>query len=661
MKKALSILLVVIILLCMLPTTVFASEQIIVSVVGIALPVPGQKPDFTAEFPNTYDNLKIYEVTWTEYDEDWEWQKDMTANDTFKKNYWYVVTVYVQTVGSGNTFASNAYGYINDNKATNYTPTDNNTKFTMYTSYQALDSNKVNIIDKVDLSVVMPVVGKTPTFAKVNTSKYETSTYGQDFIQGMTNGVIWENETTGNTLNVSNAFQADCTYSFTCLLDAKDGYLFNTKTTKAYVNGQAAKIVAMTNKGNNNTSVLQVYVEGIVPTKEISTLDLSITAPKDGEKPAYNKIDGTGYYSDNGINGSSTKIYKNGIAWYKSASSYISPGTTETFKGGTDYTVKIALTPKGGYKFKNTLTAKINGKTATVEKFDDGSINVSVALTAAKKEHTHTPSEWRTTGIYHYKACTICGDFLEQEDHKGGVATCSEKGKCTVCGYAYIEENENHEPDTSKWTACGNLYHAHLCKDCGAHAIIEDHQAGPAATETEPQKCTVCGYIIAPAKNHTHSLKKVARVDATCIKPGNVEHYTCDGCADVFADSEGKTKLTETVIAPLGHKASDDWKFDEKYHWRTCTLCNEVLTETEMAHEMENGKCTTCNHSETLTEPTEPDNSEPTGTSPTDGDPEQNDKADKDNGALVWIILGIVVVVAAGAVIIILVLKKKEK
>ena len=71
------------------------------------------------------------------------------------------------------------------------------------------------------------------------------------------------------------------------------------------------------------------------------------------------------------------KIYKNGIAWYKSASSYISPGTTETFKAGTEYTVKLSLVTKDGYKFAKNVTAKLNGKTATVDSFDDGSITIT--------------------------------------------------------------------------------------------------------------------------------------------------------------------------------------------------------------------------------------------------------------------------------------------
>ncbi len=115
--------------------------------------------------------------------------------------------------------------------------------------------------------------------------------------------------------------------------------------------------------------------------ESLTNLTLTVTSPQEGAKPAYDKIDGRGYYSDNGLNGVSTRIYKNGIAWYKSASSYFSPGTTATFEGNKDYIVKINLLAKGNFKFAKNVTATVNGKKATVEYCDaDGSVVVSAVL-----------------------------------------------------------------------------------------------------------------------------------------------------------------------------------------------------------------------------------------------------------------------------------------
>lgn len=283
-----------------------------------------------------------------------------------------------------------------------------------------------------------------------------------------------------------------------------------------------------------------------------------------------------------------------------------------------------------------------------------GTQEVSLSTWGVIPATGHTPSGWRTTGAYHYKACTTCGEFLEQEDHKGGKATCVDKGKCTVCGYEYLETTEEHTPDASQWVARGSMYHFHKCKLCGAHCDIEDHRwsptylyqdkaghawicadckahsdvephnPGPAATETTPQTCKDCGYIITPAKNHKHDLQKVPAVAATCTQPGNIEYYTCTGCMDCFTDPQGKNKLPEdqsVELAPLGHQTSDTWKNDESYHWRTCSVCKEILEETRMVHEPANGPCATCGYDPAAkNEPNAPQTTGPVSPPPADPD-----------------------------------------
>ena len=227
----------------------------------------------------------------------------------------------------------------------------------------------------------------------------------------------------------------------TYYLTAKDGYKFTTATA-CTINGSVASISV------TDATHAKISLDDLVPgdgKKEVSSVSIYVTAPKEGEKPNYTKIDGTEYYSDNGINGTSTKIYKNGIAWYKSASSYISPGTTETFKGGSEYTAKVCLTPKDGYKFAKNVSAKLNGKTATVETFDDGSINVSVKLTTLSKEHKHTDSGWKTDNDNHWKVCTdtACGTItVAKEAHKDQ----NKDNKCDVCAYA-IPKTDISTPD----------------------------------------------------------------------------------------------------------------------------------------------------------------------------------------------------------------------
>ena len=364
---------------------------------------------------------------------------------------------------------------------------------------------------------------------------------------------------------------------------------------------------------------------------------------------------------------------------------------TDKFQEGKRYTVSIWLSAKSGYQFptdasgKPKLTGAINGDLppyinkayeqdpkqvieltytfgstpAAPEIPESPEPTQSPITTPVTPGHTHTPSPWRSTGAYHYKACTSCGDFLTSEDHTGGVASCKEEGICSVCNYAYLEITENHTPDTTKWVACGALYHAHLCKACGAHCDAQDHTVGPAGTPDAAVVCKDCGYIITPVKDHKHNLTKIQKKDATCTEPGNVEYYTCDGCSDFFADSEGKTKHTDTVIAPLGHKISDDWKYDKNNHWRICVVCSEVLSETQMNHQLRGKKCITCSYDSTILE-TSP-GTEPADTAPAPTDPQSSNK---DSNGMPWwglLLIGLAAVAAGvGGGVLILSKKKKE-
>ena len=111
------------------------------------------------------------------------------------------------------------------------------------------------MIMEVPLNVVMPTAGKYPTFAKVNDEHYE-SRNDDPAPASQTNGVVWTNEKTGVNLTISNVFRADCTYTFSISLYAKDGYAFSSDT-KAAVNGKEATVTL------NSTKNVTVTLSGI--------------------------------------------------------------------------------------------------------------------------------------------------------------------------------------------------------------------------------------------------------------------------------------------------------------------------------------------------------------------------------------------------------------
>ena len=69
---------------------------------------------------------------------------------------------------------------------------------------------------------------------------------------------------------------------------------------------------------------------------------------------------------------------------------------------------------------------------------------------------------------------------------------------CTVCGYV-LQAALNHTHDyADTWTMDENG-HWHTCSGCEEQGDYAAHTPGAAATETTAQTCTACGYEIAPA------------------------------------------------------------------------------------------------------------------------------------------------------------------
>lgn len=377
-----------------------------------------------------------------------------------------------------------------------------------------------------------------------------------------------------------------------------------------------------------------------------------------------------------------------GTDWFdKTADRFLQDN--ETFQTGHIYQVQIWMKAQNGYSFKcvndatPNITATLDGRKMNVTKAYEYKAFAMVVLsyefpaigssTEPTDSHTHVPSDWRTTQVYHYKVCTTCGDMLQEEDHTGGAATCVEKGKCTVCGYEYIDVNENHTPDTTKWIARTDMYHYHACKLCGAHCDVTDHKwspqyhavdaknhayqcadckgydtakphnPGPAATETTPQTCKDCGYIIAPAANHTHQLTPVAEVAPNCTEPGVRAYYTCSGCSARFTNASATEVIEESedlTIPPQGHHISNGWGFDKQTHWRICVQCNAKMIETDMAHELQDGKCTSCEYDSAAPKETSPVETTPKPTQP------QNTAKDKEG--LPWWALLLIGLAAVG-------------
>ena len=104
-------------LLCMVTPTVFAAKEKfttinVVTVEDILEPLDGYKLDFSA-IPGHATKYSITKINWSEYDSDWEWERDPEANDTCVKGNYYVVFVTLEAKGSYVFADSNLTAQIN--------------------------------------------------------------------------------------------------------------------------------------------------------------------------------------------------------------------------------------------------------------------------------------------------------------------------------------------------------------------------------------------------------------------------------------------------------------------------------------------------------------------------------------------------------------------
>lgn len=168
----------------------------------------------------------------------------------------------------------------------------------------------------------------------------------------------------------------------------------------------------------------------------------------------------------------------------------------------------------------------------------------------------------------HYR-CTACGErFMDDEGnepvtedevkrdplgHDWQEATCETPKTCKRAGCSATEGGPLGHDWTTGWMSdAGFHWHECLRENCGEKSGHAAHIPGPEATEAAPQTCTECGYVIAPALEHTHVYDRQS-TDARYLKAA----AGCTTKAVYFCSCACGEAGTETFEAgtPLGH----DW------------------------------------------------------------------------------------------------------
>ena len=103
---------------------------------------------------------------------------------------------------------------------------------------------------------------------------------------------------------------------------------------------------------------------------------------------------------------------------------------------------------------------------------------------------------------------------------------------------------ELHSASGETWQTNGTS-HWHLCS-CGEKVNVAPHNPDrAAATETEPVKCTECGYVITPALGHTeHTAGEV------WLSDGTNHWHVCTGCSQKLDISEHTYGAWTVIVQP---------------------------------------------------------------------------------------------------------------
>ena len=200
------------------------------------------------------------------------------------------------------------------------------------------------------------------------------------------------------------------------------------------------------------------------------------------------------------------------------------------------------------------------------------------------------------TGLSEGARCSRCGEVLAEQEQTPALGhlllmtedsreSCTDDGvltrRCERCDHTETKEVSGgthswkpgavlKEPTCSEagirelvCVFCGETQESEIARM--AHELVTAEAVGPTCTAegmSAGVMCSVCGKVLVaqdvlpPAE---HRLIHTAGIGATETTDGVREHYTCTVCGGTFADSEGKTELTEEQLRiPAGTQIGQD-------------------------------------------------------------------------------------------------------
>lgn len=226
-----------------------------------------------------------------------------------------------------------------------------------------------------------------------------------------------------------------------------------------------------------------------------------------------------------------------------------------------------ATNKKVRYKSSNpaVATVDINGKVTAVAEgsaeitvtTDDGGYTAKCSVTVAHEHKMSKTAAKASTctqqGNNEYYYCSGCKKYFK--DDEGTKETTVDAEKLPLKEHDFTAQKTNADYLKSEATCVSKAVYYYSCTVCG--------EKGTKTFE----------YGEFDKTNHVGEKEVVGALEATCDKDGYTGDIVCKSCKEII--EEGK-------IIPAGHKFAEEWKYDEKEHWRECTVgCGTIIEKAE--------------------------------------------------------------------------------
>ena len=200
----------------------------------------------------------------------------------------------------------------------------------------------------------------------------------------------------------------------------------------------------------------------------------------------------------------------------------------------------------------------------------------------------HDWNDWVSNGDgTHTRTCKRDNGHKENGTCSGGTATCTKKAVCDFCrttygGFALHNTTQYGGKDSSgHWDKCSN---------CDNKLNFEAHTPDrEKADETNPVKCTKCGFVITPAGHYNHTADSEWHNSAD----GKYHYHKCthSGCSEILdkANHSGGTATCENkaVCSVCGLEYGDKLGHDYgevKYTWTDNVCKAERVCKHDSTH-----------------------------------------------------------------------------